>query len=197
MIIVLEGVDGVGKTTVARIMNDKIPLSNMLKLSGAPKNVTDPAWMSEIYYSLFPFLVEQGSKSNLILDRGWVSELVYMPIFRGPDYNVDYLRPFMKMLHRNVDVTYFYLTANFKIIASRIEKKKKQQPNEKHMDLYTAERIVKGYNNWFQSPAEGERKVHVATDGLTPDEIADLIIGECGIELSKPDDTYHTVGGGK
>ena len=83
MIIILEGADGCGKTSVSQLLHNTLPLSTLIKLSGAPKHVNSKEWMMEDYDSSAHFLIELGNKSHIILDRAWPSEWVYAPIFKG------------------------------------------------------------------------------------------------------------------
>lgn len=178
MIIVLEGVDGVGKTSVAHILADQLPLSSLLKLSGAPRdNPEGKLWMQEVYNSLIPFLTELGNKAHIVLDRSWVSELVYSPLFK--DYTADYVTAYAIEINGLVDVRYIFLNADLKEIERRVAAKALAQPNETHPDVTTIKRVQEAYeatkekfNRIFPNKC-----LSVDTTDLTPKEVASCILG--------------------
>lgn len=73
MIIILEGPDGSGKTTLANALakQTKYPIKHCVQ----PK--PDESGMLGMYLNLIK------SNKNLILDRSWYSEMVYGPVMRG------------------------------------------------------------------------------------------------------------------
>lgn len=76
MLIILEGVDGSGKTTLANELSNtyNIPI---VKFS-YPKTKKDK---TQMFYNYIKLMYENNF--NLILDRSWVSELVYGDIMRN------------------------------------------------------------------------------------------------------------------
>ena len=183
MIIVLEGVDGVGKTTIARKLADSLPLSTLLKLSGSPKKVDDTSFMQSTYNSLIPFLIELGNKAEIVMDRSWVSELVYSPVFKSYDPE-SYLKEIINNLHEEVEVHYILLTLKEEELEKRIESKKEVQPNEVHIKMENAKKIMRGYDKWFKdySPKHPHNYWILPVDGLSVDEAVKGIIKFIGLE---------------
>lgn len=193
MVIVLEGPDGTGKSSVARLLSDKLPLSNLIKLSGAPKEVTSAEWMQEVYWEFCHFLVLMGNRAHVILDRFAPSEFVYSPIFKG--YDASYTLQFMGMLHDHVNIHYFYLTASIDTVLARIVKKSKVQDNEKHPDKTTLEHIRDGYDRWFEwGSALYPACYHkIETDDKDIAQVAQTILDVLGIAPKEVDTTYSEV----
>ena len=81
MIIIVEGPDGAGKTTLAEKISaqTKFPIEHRSK----PKTEEEKAKMMEDYLNLVK------SARNVILDRCWYSEMVYGRVMRDQSY-IDY-----------------------------------------------------------------------------------------------------------
>ena len=193
MIIILEGADGCGKTSVSRLLHNTLPLSNLIKLSGAPKHVDSKEWMMEIYDSSAHFLIELGNKSHIILDRAWPSEWVYAPIFKG--YDPDYIPTFQRSLHKQVDVHYVYLYTSPDVLHERMMNKRAIQPNEKHPEKDTIYRVVDAYDYWYDT-FKGDFTAtyyRINTDELYPQQVVEQIIEEVGLNVKEQDTTYSKV----
>lgn len=91
MVIIIEGPDGSGKTTLANMLSTQTgyPIIHNVQ----PKTPEEKAEMWRSYIELIK------SGRNLILDRAWYSEMVYGPIMRGASA-LDY--PLMYELERAV-----------------------------------------------------------------------------------------------
>lgn len=75
MVIILEGCDKCGKSTLAKVLSEKTgyPIVHF----GAPKDRKECDEMFDMYRDYL------GTHDDVILDRSWYSDLVYGPIFRG------------------------------------------------------------------------------------------------------------------
>lgn len=78
MIILLEGPDGAGKTTLAQRLSDMTGYK--VEHFSYPKNEEDFQNMCTQFKQLC------ASRKNLIVDRCWYSEMVYGPIMRHTDH---------------------------------------------------------------------------------------------------------------
>lgn len=74
MIIIIEGADGAGKTTLAEKI--KAQTGYMMLHRTQPKNEEDKKRMMDEYIQV----IKAGK--NCILDRSWYSEMVYGPVMR-------------------------------------------------------------------------------------------------------------------
>lgn len=79
MIIIIEGPDGAGKTTLCQQLLTSIPGSE-LKHFGAPATKEEAL----NYYKVYVDLLKYYDRSKvLIIDRCWYSDMVYGPIMRN------------------------------------------------------------------------------------------------------------------
>lgn len=78
-IIIIEGPQGTGKTTLANYLRENIPSSNLYRLSGQKdKTVTGKEASLKMYNALLNYLEEmQGIKMDFIFDRTFFTEEVY------------------------------------------------------------------------------------------------------------------------
>ena len=110
MKIVLEGCDGVGKTSVAKILAMKYGCDIVHMTGDDPKD--------------YNFYNQSLRKENVIYDRNVIGERVYPLVFnREPElkrYELDLI------LESHTDVHFFVLTAN----ADEIERRLKNRGNE-------------------------------------------------------------------
>lgn len=89
MIIIFEGPDNCGKGTQMRLIQPLLtdrPLHTMhyMALKGIDKkNIIE--YSSNMYRQMFDILLHNYDKSNFILDRSHISEVVYSPIYRKYD----------------------------------------------------------------------------------------------------------------
>jgi thymidylate kinase len=79
MIIIIEGPDGSGKSTVAKQLNVAISNSRIIHF-GAPVNDAE----AFSYYKKYAAeIVNAKPNETLIFDRSWYSDMVYGPIMRN------------------------------------------------------------------------------------------------------------------
>lgn len=110
MKIILEGCDGTGKSTVAKMLRLKYPDLNFIKLSGSDVCTKE-------------FFSQTLELSNFIMDRNFISEEVYPDIMgrysRLCGYDASNLH--MKLLEKKVHV--FIFTAPTHILQKRLDKR--------------------------------------------------------------------------
>lgn len=88
MIIIIDGIDKTGKTTFINTLMKKTPCI-MLKNQHKP-NTEDDAKLKQSYYAIYKFLKKNHKKYTIILDRYYMSQLVYS-VLRGKDsFNDDW-----------------------------------------------------------------------------------------------------------
>ena len=74
MLIILEGPDGVGKTTFARTFSDFERVHSSIPPSGRTRETMMNEYLS---------IIARSKIENIILDRAWHSEIIYGKIMRG------------------------------------------------------------------------------------------------------------------
>lgn len=78
-IIIVEGPQGVGKTTVTDFIRFSLPYTNLYRLSGtADKTVAGKEKSKKMYLALFDYMKSlENASINLLFDRTFFSEEVY------------------------------------------------------------------------------------------------------------------------
>lgn len=153
MKIILEGADGTGKTTLAKI------LANRYGLDICHCTQDDP--------SDYIFYRETLRKNNVVWDRHTLGELVYPQIFdRRQEISPEDAR---LILHsaRNEGVKVFVLTADPKIMLERIDARG-DEDQRIHDNLVEIDRKFKLYAKEFRIPI-------IDTSTMTLQEIFNLV----------------------
>ena len=78
-IIIIEGPQGTGKSTLANYLRDNMESTNLFRLSGQKdKTNTGLEYSKQMYESLYAYLaLMQGVPADLVFDRFFMSEEVY------------------------------------------------------------------------------------------------------------------------
>lgn len=189
MILIIEAVDAAGKTTTVTELNKLIPLSVMLKLSGAPKKIDTQEHMKSIYYSLPPFFDAVSKDHTVVLDRFCLSERIYSSMFKS--YIPDYIDEYEAELVEKYDIVQVLIHPTLEVLKSRLETKRIQNPNEKQPDLdtllYIRGEYLKTVLNNYTIPSQLFVVNDVAT---TPREIATSIAKSFNLLPDTMDSTY-------
>jgi thymidylate kinase len=176
MLLILEGVEAVGKTSIARELQNIIPLHTLIKFSGSPKDVNDNSYMRNIYEGCMDLFLAL-EKQVLILDRFYLSEMVYSQLFKN--YDTDYLFDYDYWIKTYTDAKLFYFNASDDALQERLEKKRVEFSRENHPSFDTIKRIQREYIvqlEYLTIPV-----YWVETDGLTPRQIAERVVSYAGI----------------
>ena len=155
--IILEGCDGVGKTTVAQILRNRL---NM-----AIYSPNRPQHKMEGRKQALYLINMMRHSSGLIFDRSHLSEFVYAPLYRNYDarYILDFEIP---------SNTYaFILTAITDDLIERFD--------GEFINTSDIANISAGYFDIFWL-SKNPRVRTVSTSGATPEEVADIIIKSLG-----------------
>ena len=92
MIYVVEGPDRAGKTSFIEVLRKNITNPNTLVIhsSKPPKVDKLEEWTIAYYKQLIETSIDLSRKGyTIILDRSWISEYVYGPLYRNIDINID------------------------------------------------------------------------------------------------------------
>jgi uncharacterized protein (DUF952 family) len=126
MVIVLEGSDGTGKTTLAQALKQRLNAAGYIHL-------TYQTEVDEYTYNFTAFnkALELAKKSHapVIIDRWWLSETVYSEVFRGGT-KFPHLGDFLDNIHQKAGgCTIFCLhDGTLRDYAAHFEMVKKQRP---------------------------------------------------------------------
>jgi thymidylate kinase len=110
-LIVIEGPQGAGKTTITDYLRHKIPYTNLYRLNGTRDSSPSGKQKSvEMYTDLLDYMEKLQNKDiNLLFDRTFFTELVYCRLgFKEFSYD----DVFFKFLDRfaNFDFDIYYIT---------------------------------------------------------------------------------------
>lgn len=153
MKIILEGADGTGKTTLAKILADRYGLDICHCTQDDPGD--------------FPFYQQTLRKENVVWDRHTLGELIYPDIFgRQQKISPEDAR---LLLHtaRNEGVKVFVLTAGSEIMLERINVRGTEDQRI-HDNLKAIDDKFKFYANEFRIPI-------IDTSKMTLNDIFNLI----------------------
>lgn len=142
-IILLEGTDCVGKTTIIRQLQNLIPSHNLTKLSGAPGQ-KDNLYMRQVYTAA-TMLFQASHRNTWLIDRYTPSERVYGARYRGltADESTHLNWAEEELSRRNGHI--FLVVLDEDVLAQRLAAKAAQFPNENHGDIATLLEIQKDY----------------------------------------------------
>ncbi len=181
-ILVIEGTDCVGKTSVVQELQALIPIHNMVKLSAAPEPHMSIEYMNGVYQATID-LVKAAKHNHFIFDRFTTSERVYGWKYRSQkqeDY--EHLGTYEDQL-AVLDGYHVLLVGSEKALEARLATKVLSHPNEAHyalkdlvelQDLYIEKTEM--YSNFPWS-----NQIVIETDGKTPREIALEIMEQTGV----------------
>ena len=140
MIIILEGPDGSGKTTLANIIQKQTGYE-LIHFSNPTSEIQRTAMFDRYVAAI------KGHK-NLILDRSWYSEMVYGPILREASCINHYQMYELEKLLAKKGALVIYASADIETLWSRCEKRGEDLIKDK-VKLVN---ISKAYDRLFSIP---------------------------------------------
>lgn len=156
MKIILEGPDGSGKTTLARILADKYGLDICHCTQHDPAD--------------FNFYKETMKKENVVWDRHTIGELIYPIVFsRDPQVTAHEAKAVIDMAKAS-GVKIFVLTCELEVLAKRIEARATEHPKIVE-NLEFIDKSFRECAKWMNVPV-------IDTSKMTLDEIFNLCEAE-------------------
>jgi thymidylate kinase len=160
--IMIEGPDGAGKSTIAKLLSEKIKIPILEMYTNRHIFETCIEECSEV----FNRTLAQLKDVSFILPRGFISSLVYSKVYKRT-YDLSYIKKISAIL--NPRVAYLYVDKD--IIRRR---KKDEFTNDKIFD------IIDGYEQFFSTVSNmKDYSLHVATIDtslLTIDQTLEKVI---------------------
>lgn len=177
-VILLEGADCVGKTTMIRRLQDLIPKHNLVKLSGDPLQRPENVYMRNVYLASTA-MFHNSPLNTWLIDRYTPSERVYGKIYRGltPEQSTHLDWAEEELSRRNGH--YFLVVLNEADLATRLAKKVAEFPNERHG---TVEDLIAIQNMYMATTPEIRIKQKWLVHGNKPlEEICLNILAATGL----------------
>lgn len=171
-VVVLEGPDGAGKTTVARSVAKRL---NALNVHHGAYDGLRGDRLAQLYVSSIDAALRGAS--SVVLDRAWHSEVVYGEVFRN---GLDRLGPaWTRMLERVRLATpsrVFYLRAPFEVLWSTVSSRLSDELAQRREQL---ERVFAGYER-----ARWPGAITIERAGLSAEQVARRVV-EHVLELQR------------
>lgn len=142
MLFVLEGCDGVGKTTVARHLKNILPDAEIVHCTTDTPND----------YSFFLGLIEAAKNTHIIADRFCYGQFVYQTLEERHLTDAQLARLETKMLANNVRV--IHVTASVDEIEDRLALRGEKtaipvrEICDRYLDLFENKTLIKPYLWW-------------------------------------------------
>jgi len=170
MLIIIEGADLVGKTTVAKKLLKALPNSYYLKHGVRPKDNSriEREKIKDVYAKILCEINSLfGPEENLILDRYYPSELVYSKLKRGYSAGED---EFFSQLEKAIDINVNYVLI-YVYETEQVLKERFSSRGDDFVDMSDIIKIKVGYEEFLQSTSL-TKIIRVQSSSLN---IADLI----------------------
>ena len=129
-LIIVEGPQGTGKTTLSNFLRENIPSSNLYRLSGQKEKTIEGKKQSiKMYDALLTYLESmQSIPINLLFDRTFFTEQVYASLgYKEYSFEEEYHNYLERLLNLNYKIYYFNL------FLDKTETYKKRLEREHHM----------------------------------------------------------------
>ena len=128
-LIIVDGAQGVGKSSVSRALREKMTSTLLFSLSGVADKTKSGAWKSYEYHSSILNTIFDISRCdlNVILERSHLSERVFCKLGFKPytfEEQTKALNARIKFLTVNYDVHVVILTCNKSEYAERLKREK-------------------------------------------------------------------------
>lgn len=186
VILILEGTESVGKTSVARCLQELIPNHAYVKLSGTNGLIgADRLVTLNNTFQATNALWAAMPTNHAVVDRFTMSERVYGPQY-NPSLAADAYRVFdyTELVAAHHGAYQFLLVADKRAIQDRLHHKRIESPNENHGSTERLLDIQKRYMDVHEhhTAFPEERKTLIDTSHKTPKEVACFILGFVGLQ---------------
>lgn len=183
---IIEGPRGVGKTTVARLLRNRIEGSTLINLTGFKADGEEGFKKIKRYYialqGYLDALKKSGEDYTIIFDRTFFSEMVYSPLYKSYDFK-EFYDHLCRELIENVDKLeiYFLTLYDREEMARRLVRDKVGLFDSVEESVDQSLSQQRGYKDLFDNFLESHDNSQFIfrtfnTADYTPDELKDIII---------------------
>lgn len=126
-LIIVEGAQGAGKTTITNALREQIPYTNLMRLSGIKDG--NPLSVGALRLHELNLLKKSAPYINFILDRCYITEQVYARLGFKENFDKEYevLNNELVKLSRFYHVTFIILIGNKESFKQRLLNREKAQ----------------------------------------------------------------------
>lgn len=126
-VVILEGSRGVGKSTLARALREKVPDVTLINPTGfKDKGFEGHRKVADYYDALTTYLIKMDNiDATIVLDRFFFSEMVYSKLYKDYDFSFSYDLLLDTISYLSSDIDVIFLTINDKDeLAGRLNRDK-------------------------------------------------------------------------
>lgn len=133
-LIIVEGAQGVGKTTITNLLREKIPYSCLIRSSGIKRRDKLGSWKTYRSHKQMLEMISEGYENelNFILDRTFFSEKVYEDLGHKEPCSITFYKELtdkLNALSERFDITLVLLTATANQFNERLKREKPMYSN--------------------------------------------------------------------
>lgn len=147
-LIIIEGPQGTGKTTLANFLRENMPGSNLYRLSGQKdKTLTGKQYSEKMYYALLDYLEKMAEiPMDLIFDRTFFTEEVYT---RLGYKEYDKFEPYKSLVDKfkNLKFDIYYLSLYLEDVQIFEKRLKREHHNYQSFSLDNSRNQQEVYKN--------------------------------------------------
>lgn len=182
-LIIIEGPRGVFKSTVTRLLRDRIEGSTLINLTGFKENGQQGYLKIWNYYENVMRMIE-GLQDDytLIFDRHFFSEMVYSRLYKSYDFTKAYVLLIQRLLNAAEEIEVYYFTIkDVHVLNERLNRKKLNLFDSVPENVEETMKQQVGYDwvmSTFERMTEGLEHVtyrKLDTTNRQPEELADMI----------------------
>lgn len=183
---IVEGTRGVGKTTVARLLRNRIEGSTLINLTGFKADGEEGFRKIRRYYlALSGYLYalkKTGEDYTIIFDRTFFSEMVYSPLYKSYDFEEFYVHLCNELIDTVDKLEIYFLTLyDREELARRLVRDKVGLFDSVEESVDQSLSQQRGYKDLFDNFLESNDNSLFTfktfdTSLYTPDELKDIII---------------------
>jgi hypothetical protein len=161
-IIVLEGPDMAGKTTLARQLADTYQNSE-IKRQGPPSGDILETYLRPI--EEWASSLRTNESEHLILDRWHMGELVYGPLLRGESLLTERQADYIDMVLQTFGCTFVHLTAPLNVLKDRYDIRGDNLIKKDQLKFISAdyELLLRNRSHWATFSVMNGTQIHIRT----------------------------------
>lgn len=165
-IIILEGPQGVGKTTITDYIRNRLSYTNLYRLCGtSDTTITGKKKAEEMYKNLLEYIKKMENKNiNLLFDRLFFTEEVYCRLKKKDYQFTDVYIDLVERLFNMKDFDFYYITLfldNEEIYKERLNRQNKAKYKNSDFNIENSKRQQLEYLRLFQELKDKWQKENI------------------------------------
>ena len=190
-LVIIEGCQGSGKSTLSNRLREEVKYSTLIKLCGLPP-IEDQKYEIAQYHREFLTMISLMSHLPItfILDRSFLSEHVYAKLYKDYEFSNETTEFLLYLQEMELEVLFVLLTADKETLTERLHRPGKEQYQNIE---YKADESIKQQNEYtkvfkripfdtlvLDESYQIEDKIRVIKEWLNNDKKGSGIYNDCG-----------------